>query len=310
MVALLDERLKIEQAIEDVKVPGERRGYLGLSQIGTECPRSLWYSFRFCSKTEHSARMIRLWNRGHREEPVIIADLEAAGVHVYSPQECRSMGYQTKLMSSGEEQIELVDGYGHILGHPDGFAVNIPDAPKTKHLLEFKTMKEGVTGTKKRQPTFFHKMKRDGLEETNPVYFAQVQTCMRVAKVDRCLFITVNKNNDKRYYERVSLDKGKADFWLQRGLDIILSETPPLRVKPYSNCLEYYRCNWCDNRDVCLEGAAPDRNCRTCHYCDMENDGKWSCGEKGDDRNPYWLDLEDQLKGCKDWRMLETLEGL
>lgn len=275
----IDTRLKVERVIEDKVVTGERRGYLGLSQIGKECPRALWYDFRFCSKQEFSARVARLFQRGHREEPIIIADLMKIGITVHS------------------DQAEVICGYGHIKGHIDGIGENIPDAPKTPHLLEFKTMKEGVPETKKRKPTYFHLLKAVGLKKSNPIYYAQCQCYMRLMKLTRTLFIAVNKNTDERYYERIRLDIEEADLMIQRGMDIILTEIPPIRF-------ESFKCNWCDHKPICKEGFEPLRNCRTCQYCDLEKNGKWSCAEKVQDK---WLSLKDQIKGCGDWRKLNTL---
>jgi hypothetical protein len=285
----VDDRLLIEQAIEDQVVPGEMRGYLGLSQIGDPCSRKLWYDFRFCSKKEFSARVARLFQRGHREEPIITADLRKAGVKVHS------------------DQAEVIAGYGHIKGHIDGIGENIPDAPKTPHLLEFKTMKEGVEGNTKRQPTYFHKLKAKGVEIANPVYWSQCQCYMRLMKLTRTLFIAINKNTDERYYERIRLNILIANELLKRGEEIILSEFPLPRLPATNGKTHNWKCNFCDQKEVCLEGAEPLRNCRTCRYCDIENEGKWSCSEKGDSRNPHWLSLEDQISGCLDWRKMKGL---
>lgn len=278
----VDTRLKIEQAIENEVHQGEFRGYLGLSQIGKECSRALWYDFRFCSKKEFPARVARLFQRGHREEPIIVADLEKAGVIVHS------------------DQAEVTHGYGHIKGHIDGIGENIPDAPKTPHLLEFKTMKEGATATAKRKPTFFHQLKAEGVEKTQPVYWAQCQCYMRLMKLARTLFIAVNKNTDERHYERLELNAGEADHILQRGMDVVIATAPLPRF-------ESYKCNWCEHKPICKEGAEPLRNCRTCQYGDIENEGKWSCSEKGDSLKKHWLSLKDQIAGCRDWRKLGTI---
>ena len=117
-------RLKIETLIEDREIINEPRPYLGLSGIGDPCSRKLWYGFRMVAKQKLTPRQHRLLNRGHREEPVIIVDLEAAGI---------------KIKNTTDDQAEVTTGYGHIKGHSDGIADNVPDASKTTHLLEFKT---------------------------------------------------------------------------------------------------------------------------------------------------------------------------
>ncbi len=277
----VDFRLKTEKLIEDRIIQGKQREYLGLSQIGRECPRSLWYDFRFCSKNEYSARIERLFQRGHREEPVIIADLKKIGIKVHS------------------EQFEVVCGYGHIKGHIDGGADNIPDAPKTTHLLEFKTMKEGVTKTSSRKPTYFHLLQDVGVKKANPLYYIQCQCYMYLTGWKRTLFIAVNKNNDSRYYERIHLLVSVAEEAIRRGEHIIFNETPPLRF-------ESFKCNWCSHKPICKERITPQKNCRTCQYCNVENQGKWSCSEK-----KRIISLEEQLwkiKKCSKYKLLNTLD--
>ena len=268
----VETRLKVERMIEDEVVLGERRDYLGLSQIGKECPRALWYGFRFCSEEKFTARIARLFQRGHREEPIIVADLKKIGVKVNS------------------DQAEVICGYGHIKGHIDGMADGVPDAPKATHLLEFKTMAE----------KYFNALKKHKLKKANEVYWAQCQCYMRLMNLTRTLFIVVNKNTDERYYERIKLNIKEADAYLKRGERSILTDTPAPRF-------ESFKCRWCSHKKICLEGAEPLRNCRTCQYGDMENEGRWSCSEKGDDRKKYWLDLPAQIAGCGDWRKLRTL---
>jgi hypothetical protein len=263
----VDNRLKVEKMIEDGVIQGEKRGYLGLSQIGKECPRALWYDFRFCSKNEFSPRLARLFARGHREEPIIIADLEKIGVKVHS------------------DQAEVVCGHGHIKGHIDGAADNVPDAPKTTHLLEFKTMAE----------KYFKILQAKGLKESNPVYYAQCQCYMLLMDFSRTLFISVNKNTDARYYERIKLDKPEARDYIRRGETIIFDEHPAYRV-------ESYKCKWCNHKPICKEGAIPEKNCRTCQHADMEDKGEWSC-----QKYPVLFDMM-AVVDCKKYELLKTLK--
>ena len=296
----VDCRLEVEKRIEDRIIQGEKRGYLGLSSIGKECPRSLWYDFRFCSKNEFTARLERLFSRGHREEPIIIADLEKIGVKVYTPAECKEMGYPIVKMENGEEQIELITGHGHIKGHPDGMAINLPDSPKTTHCLEFKTVKEEKT-TKKAKNKHFDLLCEIGLEKYSPVYWAQIQCCMLLMGLTRTQFIAANKNDDRRHYERPHLNKTEAEDYIRRGETIIFNEIPSERV-------ESYKCNWCNHKPICKEGAPPERNCRTCQSCDMEDEGKWSCSVVKHElllRHQIWENLDD----CRNYKLLNTLKN-
>lgn len=56
---------------------------LGASQIGRECERQLWYGFRWATMGEaFDGRMLRLFNRGHREEAVFVEELRGIGCDV------------------------------------------------------------------------------------------------------------------------------------------------------------------------------------------------------------------------------------
>ena len=266
--------------IEDKVVDGEMRGYLGLSQIGNECSRALWYDFRFASKKRFSARIARLFARGHREEPIIIRDLEDIGINVHS------------------DQAEVTCGYGHIKGHIDGIAGNVPDAPKTPHLLEFKTAND---------KKFKKLIELQNYCEWNSVYEAQVHCYMHLLKLNRALVVVVNKNDDSRYYERIERDSAVTTETIRKGEGIILSEYPLDRLPPTNGRGHHWKCSWCDHKAICLHQAEPLRNCRTCQYCDMENNGKWSCSEKERNGQTYFLTLEQQIAGCKDWRKMKGL---
>lgn len=239
-----DTRLKTEILIEDEIYRGDEREYLGISTIGHDCLRKLWYDFRHCGKSEYSARIHRLFQRGHREEPIIVEDLKRIGVVFHSDQE------------------EVSFAHGHIKGHLDGIGENIPDAPKTPHLLEFKTMAE----------KYFKILKNNGLKKANPVYYCQVQCYMRLKKLTRCLFIAVNKNTDERYYERIKLEKKEADDFLERGYFVVNSNFPPPRF-------ESYKCNWCDYKSICKEGGLPRKHCRTCCHSSPDESGAWYCSK-------------------------------
>ncbi len=246
MVALpADSRLKVEQEIEDKFIEGDLRPYLGLSGIADPCARKLWYAFRWCATEQIEARKHRLLSRGHREEPIILADLEAIGVKV------------------NDTQQEFVAGHGHIMGHGDGELDNIPDAPKTTHLAEFKTANDKN----------FKKMKKLGLIDANPVYHGQMITYMYLGKYKRGLFIMVNKNDDERYYERVYPNSTLAKELIQKGIDIISTEVPPGKIGNAS----WYQCKWCKFYGVCHLGSDVLKTCRSCSFLDLCDNGIWKC---------------------------------
>ena len=267
-----DTRLKTEKAIEDEKILQAPRSYLGMSGLGGKCSRAMWYGFRLCSKRYITPRENRLFQRGHREEPIIVADLEAAGMVHY------------------DDQAEVIDGHGHIKGHCDGKLRNVPDAPKTDHLAEFKTANDKN----------FKDMVKKAVKKSKPVYYGQMVLYMYKFRLKRALFVMVNKNDDKRYYERVSCDNKHAKELIQKGIDIISSEVPLEKIGSST----WFECKWCDHYELCHFGAQPEKTCRSCMFCDIHNEGKWACSMRD-----TWLTWEVQQKGCSAYRLMEGLIG-
>jgi len=269
----VDTRLKIEKAIEDGMVVQAFRPYLGLSGIGDSCSRKLWYGFRLCAVVQITQRLHRLFQRGHKEEPIIQADLRRAGAVCHVTQ---------------DNQPEAVCGNGHIKGHLDDVITKLKDAPKTPHLGEYKTHND---------KSFKDLLKR-GMKLSKPVHYAQMVCYMHLFKLKRGLYVAVNKNDDSRYYERISADPDKANELISKGEDIISTEIPPQRIGNST----WYECKWCNYYQICHFGEAPLKNCRTCKFVDIHDEGKWRCsGLK------IWLSFEQQQLGCQRHKYLEGL---
>lgn len=268
----IDPKLKIEQAIEDPLIYPEFRPYLGASTIAEKCARKLWYNFRLCSKEPITPRIQRLFGRGHREEPIIVHDLIKAGIKVHS------------------DQAECVFGHGHIKGHIDGILENVPDAPKTPHLGEYKTANDKS----------FKDMVKKGLEKSKPVYHGQMIVYMNEFKLRRGLFIMVNKNDDARYYERVYEDKSKAQELKSRGIDIISSEVPLTKI----GGPDWFECKYfCSHYDVCQQGGDVLKTCRSCVCADICEEGEWVCS-----KHDIELAFAQQQIGCGKHELLLGLQ--
>ena len=103
------------------------------------------------------------------------------------------------------------------------------------------------------------------------------------------LFAAINKNTSELYFERVNFDRDFAERLEAKGNHIILSEEP--NEKEFAK--DFFKCKWCDHKEVCHEFEEPEKNCRTCEYSDLEMEGKWSCSKK-EKQIPEGL----QRKGC------------
>jgi hypothetical protein len=76
----IDAKIEIEQkAGQSDNTP---RFYCGASAIGKECARERWYDLRWASSRFFEARMLRLFDRGHIEEPRILEWLGSVGAEI------------------------------------------------------------------------------------------------------------------------------------------------------------------------------------------------------------------------------------
>ena len=265
--------------------PKPRRDYLGMSSLGNKCLRHLFYSFHWASfRPKVPIRKQRIFDRGDIEEARIIADLVRAGLQVFRLDE---MGNEIPMTGElGEEQEELVGFAGHSAGHPDGRVRGLPESKKV-HLLEMKSAKASK----------WAEFKKHGVKKANPVYYAQMQRYMPEMGLDRALFIVTNKDTEERHYERVRLEQPAVAELKRKEMIIITSESPPERISNNSNWID---CKWCDDRDICHGKKVVEKNCRTCAFVDIEDNGKWRCGNK--DCKPKFnkeLSKQDQMDGSK-----------
>lgn len=258
-------RNQIFKMYED-RADKERRPHLGASVIGHECERHLWLHFRWAKQEQMEGRILRLLETGKLQEQRLIDDLRASGVEVYAPEE------QTNYAAVG----------GHLGGSMDAAARGLVEAPKTWHVLEFKTAS-----------TFsFKKIAKEGVEKAKPQHYAQMQMYMGWAQLDRAMYIVVNKDNDDIYTERVEFSREVFNSMLERAERTIVLEVPP--DVPFSGP-DSPACKYCQFKGMCYGTDAPDVTCRTCVHAtpELDGDARWSCKEHDRD-----LSVEEQLAAC------------
>jgi hypothetical protein len=254
----------IDQHHEDHQ--DDPRPHLGASLLGHHCDRYLWLSFRWARPERFPGRILRLFRRGQNEERIIISDLRAIGVDV-------------KTTNGAQDRVDFGN---HVSGSMDGIANSgVPEAPKSRHVLEFKTHSKKS----------FDDLEKHGLEKSKPQHFAQCQVYMLGSKIDRALYVAVCKDDDRYYFERVKLDKERAQAYVDRGHRIVAEPAPP---PPISNDPTWYQCRMCNYHDFCHKGALPAVNCRTCAHSTPCSDSTWRCERHQADGIP----VEFQRTGC------------
>ena len=256
------------------------RPYLGMSQLGGECWRQLWYYFRWCEYNGYDGRTGRIFQTGHNAEVKMIKDLESIGIECWD---------------TLDAQAGFVAVHGHCQGHGDGMAKNVPGAIKSDHLLEFKTSNDKS----------FKELVRKGMIEAKPTHHAQMVLYMKFKKVDRGLYMVENKNDSSYYIERIKGDVSYANDLLRKAEDIITSEDVDDFQKIGSGLPSFFKCKWCAFTDQCHADADPVITCRTCTSVSLLDDGKWGCGIRKDKE----LSIQDQKDACPNYNKLECFNG-
>ncbi len=273
LVSALNEKLEREQS-------SSNRLHLGGSEIGHWCTRHLYYKFRWCAEVKHHGRMLRLFNRGHYEEPRFISHLESIGIDVI----CED--------PKTGEQFTISDVMGHFGGSLDAIMRNVPGFdPKEKFLGEFKTYAD----------KYFKQVVKEGVKKYSPQHYSQMQIYMYKKGLSHALYCAVNKNDDDLYFEYVELNKPFAQDLVEKAETIITTDRPPLKG---SDDPTFYRCGpkWCEHRPICHKNAVPNMNCRTCVFADIREDKQWHCNHHDTNLLP-----SNQREGCAHHLFLPAL---
>lgn len=257
--------MKIKDDIENKQYPQEHREYLGMSQIGGDCKRKIWYDFRWCYESTIPARIKRLFERGFYEEEVLIKELINAGYKIDST------------------QIECIGSNEHIKGHPD---IILSYNEGYKLILEIKTAKESI----------FKQFVKLGIKAHYPAYYAQAQCYMHsFSDIGECLFIITNKNTEERHYEPIYYNKKEAEHLFRIAEDIVFSKFPPNKIGDAT----FFKCKWCNAAEICHWGSAISINCRTCKNF-LAHDNHFTCALTSNK-----LNKAEQLVGCDAYKQIE-----
>lgn len=223
---------RIQQALEADNDDWESVG-VPAGEIGTECDRAVWLAFRRASVPEVITwRKRRIFERGNIEEERLLDLLRLIGCEVT------------------EQQTRVRGAAGHLRGKIDGQALDLPDAPKTLHVVECKSSKASD----------FKIMVRDGVQKANPKHYATIQFYLYKRGLTRCLYMMSCKDSEDLHLERVELDiefAMRAEARIER---IIQMDSPPSRL---CTKRDDFRGRVCRQAEVCWGEVMPRVHCRT-----------------------------------------------
>ena len=250
------------------------RAHLGASLLGRKCNRELWYSFHWTTRPNFEGRILRLFNRGHLEEPRIVALLEMIDCTVWQA-------------DANGKQFRISGYKGHFGGSLDAVIRGCPDIPDEPILGEFKTHNDKS----------FIKLKAEGVLKAKYEHYVQMQMYMAKMALRWALYIAVNKNDDEIYAELIQCKPDEVERQEKRAVFVINSVVAPARINQSPG---WHECRFCDHKPVCHGTAAPDKNCRTCVHIAVLDNGLMGCTnpEKSKSMAPLILSKEEQLAGC------------
>lgn len=235
------------------------RDHLGASLIGNECSRYLWSIFRWLKKEEFDPRILRLFQRGHREEDVFSEYIRGIRGKIETHDE------------GGEDQLRIEARNKHFGGSIDGL-VTLPAeyGISDKLIAEFKT-----NGTGKG----FNDLVEHGVKSSKFQHYVQMCVYGKHLDIKYGLYICVNKNDDSLHVEIVELDHLEAEIYINRAEDVINSQFPPAKISEQSS---YWKCKMCNFQGICHLGELVEKNCRSCKNASAIKDGTWNCSLGGE----------------------------
>lgn len=253
----IDKALELQQQLE------RPRNYLGMSIIGHECWRKLFYDFRGVCKRKISASSIRAINDGFKQEDIMAERL-------------RMLPYielHTCDTNNPTQQIAVEGLLSHFRGHLDGVIKGLKEAPTTYHVWENKAVNQKKFDLLNKLK--IEKGEKEALYHWDQIYYAQAQCYCHFTGLERH-FLTVETPGGREYTSvRTNYNRKYAEMIIDKARQIIFENfSIPEKI---SEKREFYLCNFCDYKSICHDGEVPDINCKTCRYRDPIDEGKSKC---------------------------------
>ena len=226
------------QELVDQGLQGERdatpaRAYLGASRLGASCERQLQYEYAQ-APVDHgkgfSGRLLRIFERGHRTEDMVIRWLRLAG-------------FNLKTEDTNGRQFGFSVAGGRLRGHVDGVLVGGPEGFDFPALWENKCL-----GAKS-----WRDVEKRKLTASKPIYAAQIALYQSYLELHEnpALFTAVNADTMEIYAELIPFDAGLAQRMSDRAARVITaSEAGDLLPRSFTDST-HFECKFCAWADRC-----------------------------------------------------------
>jgi hypothetical protein len=263
----------------------EPRHYIGMSSIGGECERRIYYDFHWTSAPNFDAGTLKKFADGHHGE-----DMQAARLRLVDAVELH-----THDKNGG--QFAFSDLGGHFEGHMDGAIKGIFQAPKTWHVWEHKQVNE--TEFQKLKKLKIELGEKEALKNWHQTYYAQAVMYMDKSGMKRHYLTVSTPGGRDTISVRSNPNKRYAKVLKTLAHDIIASDKPS-QVPRCSELPGWHVCkNFCTHPQHCHGDQVAQVNCRTCahstpHIIDG-GDGVWRCHLSD---TPHDIPIDVQRRGC------------
>lgn len=228
------------------------RAHLGASIIGKKCQRELVYGFRHMHRKRFDGRMLRLFNRGHKEEFRFVEWLRGIEAKVW------------ELSEDGKQfRMSYVDG--HYGGSLDGIAV-MPE----RYMLDFPFLLEMKTHNDRS----FKRLVKDSVRMAKPEHWQQMCNYGYSYELQYAIYMAVNKNDDDLHIEVLELDHNVGKANVEKAMSTVGADTLPPKIAANPS---YDSCKYCDMSGICHSGEPVDVNCRSCSKAVAVADAQWFC---------------------------------
>lgn len=229
--------LLLDAAVLQTRREQPPRDYLGASTWGEECAKKLAYSWHKTPPDEADPfppEILRVFDMGHDCEERMAGYIRKAGFTLLTVNEFgKQFGF------SGLD--------GKLSGNCDGIITAGPVDIPYPIVWENKGVGDAI----------WNGVRKDGLKESKPVYYGQIQTyCAHIESdlfegpLNGGLFTMIHRRTGKVHAELIPFNVNDAQRLADRALDIVQSKSPE-HFPRLNDDPAFFKCCYCDYRIRC-----------------------------------------------------------
>jgi hypothetical protein len=226
----------IGQALDLERAATPKRDYLGASRLGGSCERQLQYEYAK-APVDHgkafSGRLLRIFERGHSTEEMVIRWLRMAG-------------FTLKTEDAQGNQFGFSVANGRLRGHIDGVLIAGPEGFTYPALWENKCL-----GSKS-----WRQLEKYKLARAYPIYATQIAVYQSYLGLHEqpALFTAINADTMEFYAELIPFDGALAQRMSDRAVRVIQATEAGELLPRAFNDSTYFECKFCAWAQRCWEG--------------------------------------------------------